>query len=111
VFGRSELYQLPPSTDNGAFAASHMRGRILFGPHITHAFLENQLANGAEVTGVTLSDTFTYSDLLQQHGNGVIPLFLVIDNKRLLVFTDDNRPVPKAGQAVISLIPADNEQG
>jgi len=105
VFGRSEVYQLPPGNGISNFAPAHMRGRFLFGADVTYGSLISQLENGATLKATTLSNAFTISDYEATHGL-IQPLCLVTRDNRLTFFTVDNQPSPKPGHTIISLISA-----
>ncbi len=108
LFGRSQMYQLPPLSRDTQATPSHLRGRYLFDPEVTYSFLESQLERGAEVKATTLTPAFTYSHYLEHYGERTIPLALVSEGLKLTLYTADNRPTPKPGQTLISLITAED---
>ncbi|MCB9419556.1 MAG: sodium:proton antiporter [Ardenticatenaceae bacterium] len=106
LFGRAEVYQLPVKSDSEPHEeASHpLRGRILFGRHKTFAFLMEQLANQFVIAAAKLTDTFDYVAFQTKYGSQAIPLFLITENKQLIVYTTDYQPIPKPGQTLISIV-------
>ena len=88
-----------------------MRGRLLFEPEATYPALESLMEAGATIKSTTLSNSFSFADYLNHYSQRVLPLAVVTENGRLMFFTADNRPSPKAGQTVIGLISADGELG
>ena len=52
----------------------------------------------------TLGDEFGFEDYLTQHGDTVLPLFIIKDTAALDVVVATGLPSPKQGQAVISLV-------
>jgi hypothetical protein len=111
VFGRSQVYQLPTAAGNAQFAPSHLRGRVLFGSNATFDFFESQMEMGATLKVTSLSNQFTYNDFLSDNGSGAIPLFLVTDGGRLIIYTTDNQPSPKPGHTLVSFLPANGNNG
>ena len=111
LFGRSEVYHLLASDRDGNPASSQMRGRLLFGQNATFDFLSSKTNSGATVRTTTLTQDFSYSDFLKQNGPNVLPLCLVTDSGRLLIYTLDHQPTPKAGHKLISLYLANGQHG
>ena len=111
IFGRSQVYQLPSSRRDGHAAPPHLRGRSLFGPEMTYENLDSLVKAGSVVKSTPLSSSFTYADYLEHYDNRAVPLGLITSDSKLILFTDDIRPSPKAGQTIISLIPPDVTNG
>ncbi len=111
LFGRAQIYQLPPATPGAQASSAYMRGRLLFEPEATYPALESLMEAGATIKSTTLSNSFSFADYLNHYSQRVLPLAVVTENGRLMFFTADNRPSPKAGQTVIGLISADGELG
>ncbi|MHC5005517.1 MAG: hypothetical protein ACYTJ0_20635, partial [Planctomycetota bacterium] len=51
-----------------------------------------------------ITEAFTAESFVAHYGERAIPMFLVSDARRLLVYTDDQQPIPEAGQTLISLV-------
>jgi hypothetical protein len=111
VFGRSQVFQLPPSAPGALAAPALLRGRALFGPEATYDRIAAGLEDGTVVKATTLSPSFSYADYQTHYDNRAVPLGIVSDNARLTLYTSDSRPAPKAGQTIISLVPNDGERG
>lgn len=107
LFGRAEVYQLPVKSDSEPHEeTSHpLRGRILFGRHKTFSFLMEQLANQSVIVTTTLTNTFDYVAFQTKYGSQAIPLFLITENKQLIIYTTDYQPIPRPGQTLISIVP------
>ena len=89
-FGRANVYQLAsPSQSSGkrVLIAEHLRGRKLFGDQWHHDELALRLASGSVVKKTQLTESFTYDDFLQRYGPTAILLFVIDEDKRLLVRT------------------------
>ena len=103
-FGRSEVYQLPPTGNNQAQQDSvphSLRGRILFTPETTYEFFEEAFESGATIQSITFNDDFTYDDFMAAFANEVIPLFVVAPDQSLQAFTETSVPEPLTGQQLI----------
>lgn len=110
IFGRAEVYQLPPTSGRGKNGeelwAQHLRGRFLFGPGMTYGHLTKQFAAGARVKITTLTREFNYAAFQNLYGQEAIPLFLITETRQLLVFTAEEKLTPQPGQTLISLATA-----
>lgn len=107
VFGRSEVYQLRPESggeDKGVISPRHLHGRFLFGTGMTYTYLTDRFAAGAVIRKTALTKEFDYEAFQRHYGGTAIPLFLINQNARLTVFTEDNPPKPQPGQTLISLV-------
>ena len=111
IFGRAQVYQLPSSRQDGHAAPPHLRGRSLFGPEMTYEYLDSLLEAGSVVKSTPLTNSFTYADYLEHYDNRAVPLGLITSDSKLILFTDDIRPTPKAGQTIIGLVPTDQKNG
>lgn len=78
---------------------------------MTYENLDSLVKAGSVVKSTPLSSSFTYADYLEHYDNRAVPLGLITSDSKLILFTDDIRPSPKAGQTIISLIPPDVTNG
>lgn len=108
LFGRAEVYQLPSAPGDAASRPTetpgHLRGRTLFGAEVTYDRLTALFDAGAEVRTTKLTAEFDFTAFKTRYGAEAIPLFLIGDGNRLTVFATDNRPAPKPGHRIVSLI-------
>ena len=108
VFGRAESYQLPPleseEKEGRGTVSQHLRARLLFGPGMNYAYLNDRFTSGAVIKTTSLTEEFDYEGFKIHYGEKAIPLFLIDENGNLVVFTVDNPPRPRPGQKLISLI-------
>jgi hypothetical protein len=113
VFGRAEVYQL--ATDNLARGqetiAPHFRGRILFNSSITCGQIQQKISQGANIQKSHLTPDFDFLALQSLYNGEAIPLLLINDKKQLTIFTEDEQPLPRPGETLISLVPAINSVG
>ncbi|WP_456434480.1 cation:proton antiporter [Thermosulfuriphilus sp.] len=99
VFGRAEVYQLPP----GGYGfgcpepvSLHLRGRLLFNKEATYFRVMSRLAQGARIKKGRVEKAFKLP-------KGAWPLAIITRAGKLQVFTVDSRPEPKLGQVLIWL--------
>lgn len=107
LFGRAEVYQLPPkdmSNNQAVIMPQHLRGRLLFNEGLTYAALTERLAAGAIVKKTPLTKEFDYQAFQAHYGDSAVPLFVIEATGNLLVCTAGDKPLPKSGQTLISLV-------
>lgn len=109
-FGRVEIYQLPAGDEEKGVknaVSRHLRGRLLFSNNATYNSLARWFAAGAVLKKTELTQEFDYDAFEAYYGDTAIPLFLIDQNNKLVIFTVDSQLKPKPGQKIISLIKAD----
>jgi len=109
VFGRAESYQLPSESEekgDKSAVSPHLRGRLLFGSGINYTYLTKRFAAGAVIKATPLTPQFDYDAFKVYYGDTAVPLFLIDENGRLVIFTTDSQPKPRPGQKLISLVDA-----
>lgn len=109
VFGRSEVFQLPPpriseSEGTDQLLPKHLRGRLLFAESATCAELERRLAEGAMIKRTPLTQEFNYAAFRDHYGQSAIPMFAVRRSGRLAVIATDVQTVPEPGDTLIALV-------
>ena len=107
VFGRAEVYQLPPRKGGSPrveSAAPHLRGRYLFAPGVTYDALDERFAAGQVVKTTKLSPEFDWAAFRERYGEDALPLFVVTEAGALQIAVADKPPSPKGGQTVIGLV-------
>ena len=113
VFGRQQVYQLPPpqksSAGKGVEVPADLRGRLLFGEGIDFWEFEKRIERGWSIKSTQLTEQFSFDDYQSQHRGEAVPLFLVAGGK-LSVFTVQTPPTPAAGQTLISLAPPPSDE-
>src|SRR5690606_8854067 len=79
-----------------------------FGDNWNYHQLANVFDHGGKIRHTQLTREFSYEQLRKQHEGNVVPLLLINENGELSVFTRNNRPTPRPGQTVVTLVaPAD----
>lgn len=112
VFGRAEVYQLPPKGEEKGpreTVSLHLQGRLLFGQGIGYTYLASRFARGAVIKTTKLTQEFDYDAFRKLYGEEAIPLFTIAQNGNLVVFTKDSPPTPRPGQTLISLVDSVDE--
>jgi NhaP-type Na+/H+ or K+/H+ antiporter len=109
VFGRGEVYQVPPRDGRADEAHRHLHGRWLFNEALSHDELAQRVREGAVVKPTTLTEAFTYMSFRAQYGERAAVLFVVTAARRLNVVRADQPIDPKPGDTLISLV--DGEAG
>ena len=107
LFGRSEVYQLPPAgkeVEGRKAPPSHLRGRYLFGKKASYEKLDARFNEGAVVKRTPLTEEFDYSAWRRMYGETALPLFAITESKNLRIYTSESEPSPKPGETLIALV-------
>jgi hypothetical protein len=109
VFSRANVFQL--ASKSGSHARFHSlpetrRGRPLFGPEFDYARLEALFERGATLKTTAITDSFSFREFRQTHGNDAIVLFCVDPDRKLKISTKQSELEPQAGDTVIAIVPA-----
>lgn len=91
------------SRDSHKVSERYAKKLALFEQGVTYSYLIQALNQGATIKTTAITEEFTYSDYLNQHGNKLIPLISVTE-KRVGVFSTNKSTTPKSGWKIISLI-------
>lgn len=107
LLDRQELYQLVPyQTEKGGeqnFSPKHLRGRFLFSESMYYSDLRKRFYSGAVIKSTKLTKDFTFEDFKSHYDDQATPLFLINENKELMVITTDKPIKPKPGQTIIAM--------
>ncbi|MDP6467106.1 MAG: sodium:proton antiporter [Pirellulaceae bacterium] len=109
VFGRVNVYQLPPwdsTSGRRASVGDHLRGRLLFDKQLNHDELEGRMENGFQLKKTRLSEEFTLDDFVARYGESATILFVMDEVGRLTIPTVAVPLKPQPGQTIIGLIDA-----
>jgi NhaP-type Na+/H+ or K+/H+ antiporter len=110
VFERGQIYQLRPTAlASHASAQSrprHLMGRWLFTEGISYDHLRRTLDAGGSIKVTKLTAQFDYKAFIEAHGAKTVPLFAILDGKRLRPLCSDEPFTPPAGSKLIFLEPA-----
>ena len=113
-FGNKAIYSIRSKTEidlpEKRVVAAESRGRPLFGEQVTYSDLAGLLAQGAEVRCTSLTESFDYSQYLEQNNERAIPLFTVSPKGHLEMFVAGGKLKPLAGWTIAAVVtPEDND--
>lgn len=106
-FGRKEVYQLAETKkeEKRKETVSHeLRARILFGSNVSYHSLNAALNRGGVVKKTVLSEEFDFEAFKEFYKEKATPLFVITENDRVIVATEDTPFKPAPGQGLISLV-------
>ena len=107
IFGKKDVYQIRTEITGfrgqEATGPAHMHGRLLFSPHLTFSHLDERFKSGAFLVINEYTENFRYDPTKPLGNANTIPLMLIGNNGSVQIFTDDNFPIPSAGQKLVSL--------
>lgn len=108
LFGRSEVYQLPPPTTADRRAREslprHLQGRYLFAAAATYGYLASRFRAGAVIKRTPLTEEFDFAAFRGHYGEEALPLFIITEAGALRVVTTESAPSPRPGQTIISVV-------
>ena len=110
LFGRAQVYQLEPSSSQASGPPGDLRGRYLFASHADFGQLESRVAKGASVKATPITEEFDFDAFQAHHDARALPLLRLGEDGKLTVFTSDGAPSAAAGDTLISLVDAEEEQ-
>lgn len=107
LFGRSEVFQLPVAVDTVGHREQgmprHLRGRSMFGTGATYREIAERFADGAVFKRTTLTEEFGYEAYRAEHEAALL-MFIMKTPRNIEVVTEADKPSPKAGYTLISLV-------
>jgi NhaP-type Na+/H+ or K+/H+ antiporter len=113
MFGGSNVYQLTVEEEEdkqGEAVSEELRGKILFGTNYSYYYLLRRFNQNSKIKSTPITEEYDYKKFLGENGgNEVVPMFLISRDKNLFVYTSENKPDPKPGQTLISLVPKDSQ--
>ncbi len=105
-FGRENIFALNTSIEvssSGKHRVSEELKGTIIGKELTFTRFSSLLNKGAKIRSTSLTDTFTYQNLISDNDSRLVPLLAVDKKERLYVFSDKNSIEPLSGWSVISL--------
>ncbi len=100
-FESERLYQLP--LQDAKRASETIRGRLVFGEEITYSYIDTRFRAGMIIKKTKLTEEFHF-DAFKARYSGAVPMFVITENKELMVFTLEPPLLPQPGDTVISLL-------
>jgi len=113
-FGRANVYQVPPrdgGSGNRVSLGDRHLGRTLFDEDLHYGKLSRMLNRDWSVKTTNLTDTFSFSDFSKQHGDHVVPLFLVDDQSNLHVVTTEFDIESFQQPTILALVKIESDEG
>ncbi|MBD3169655.1 MAG: hypothetical protein GF307_09255 [candidate division Zixibacteria bacterium] len=107
IFGRSNVYQLPPTKKENSGKKSgpeHMHGRYLFKKRANFDEICSRLNSGAVIKKTVIKENFNFESYKKMYGGSAIPLFIITENKKLNIITAEDEIEPGAGDKLISIV-------
>jgi NhaP-type Na+/H+ or K+/H+ antiporter len=112
ILGGNNVYQLTVEEDEeeqGKAVSEDLRGKILFGTNYSYYYLLQRFNHNSKIRSTPITEEYDYKKFLSENGGDkVIPMFLITKEKNLIVYTSENKPEPKPGQTLISLVSKDS---
>ncbi len=106
IFGHDDVFQLPPErleTNGDEMMPRRLRGLFLFDARANYWYVTSRYDSGATFKTTNLTEAFDFQSFMNRNPDAV-PLFLIDDTGKLLVFTVKNPPVPSPGQKLVALV-------
>lgn len=104
MFGQEKVYQVAPhEVPEHGEAQSSLPGQILFGQNVTWQHIDEQFKNGATIQVIDVPDEFSYNDFHRKYGQEAIALFIVKQDGKLEIITDQEQTNPQPGEKVLAL--------
>ena len=113
IFGRSEVYQLPPEAGLEAtrklVSPRYLNGRFLFGEKVTYDYLASRCRAGAVLKKSNITEQFGMEAFRSLYGQSAIPLFIIGKSGNLSLVTAEWEAKLRPGDSVIALVDAQAE--
>ncbi len=106
IFGRANVYQLPPQSIEGQRAdglPDFLVGRLLFGPDMTYRKLNERFNAGWTLEIIEMAEAFDPDALAERAADALIPMFVIRD-RLLKVITATESYAPQPGDRLIALV-------
>ena len=107
MFGRSEVYQISPYSDQGVTKDKNqvpreLRGRCLFDHALTFSAFSRRFAEGADIRKLIVGTDIKPADIKKTEG--LTPLFLIDrDSKKLSIYTAEIQAQADEGDLLVAL--------
>ena len=107
VLGKKNIYQLqayPLDAKENQKVSAHknLRGKQLFSEELSYTQITDFYLKGWRFHATRITDDFSYRNLMRYYSNNIYPLMIIGDGA-VQIYDVQNRPVPQAGQHLISL--------
>lgn len=113
VFGTSEVFQLPASTQihlRDREIPDNLSGRFLFNENTTYERIDTLTDQGFRFKLIPVPVSLTQEEFEAKFSTHHIPMILITDDKEAIPYTVDNIPLPQENHKVLCLVDPENEQ-
>lgn len=108
VFGRSNMFQLPPlKTGQRSALADKIKARTVFQHPWNYDEIHERFDQGWIIKSTNLTEEFTYADFVKEYGD-TFNIYFIVQGKDLVIVEPNLKLEPKSGQTLI-FISAPNE--
>lgn len=107
-FKTEKIYQIAckglKNEDDMKMRSELLRGRVLFDSKHTFHDYQRLFQEGYSLKKTNLTEQFTLEDYQKEHGNDIVPMFVLSDKDTIHLVTVDKPFEPKPGESLISLV-------
>ncbi len=108
IFGSTNVFQVGMDRNNDGKideVSRELRGKILFSDSALMCTLEELIVDDSVISSTKITEEFDFAKMKEKYGEqNIIPLFLITPGHELLVYSIDNKPDPKPGDILMSII-------
>ncbi len=108
IFGSKNVFQIGMDRNKDGKldeVSRELRGRILFSDSALMCTLEELIVDDSAISSTKITEEYDFETMREKYGEqNIIPLFLITPDHELLVFSKDNKPTPKPGDILMSII-------
>ncbi len=108
IFGSKNVFQIGMDRNKDGKideVSRELRGRILFSDSALMCTLEELIVDDSAISSTKITKEYGFETMKEKYGEqNIIPLFLITPDHELLVFSKDNKPTPKPGDILMSII-------
>ncbi|MEK9657870.1 MAG: sodium:proton antiporter [bacterium] len=102
ILGDLNVYRLCPKDKSRELLVEKPEGKYLFSKGVTYSYLNARFLAGAKIKPIVFSSKYSYKEFKKAYPKAVY-LFLVLKNKRVIIFNDDLKLTPDDGQVLIAM--------
>ncbi len=108
IFGSKNVFQIGMDRNKDGKideVSRELRGKILFSDSALMCTLEELIVDDSAISSTKITEEYGFETMKEKYGEqNIIPLFLITPDHELLVFSKDNKPTPKPGDILMSII-------
>ncbi len=108
IFGSSNVFQIGMDRNKDGKldeVSRELRGKILFSDSALMCTLEELIVDDSVISSTKITEEFSFDKMKEKYGEqNIIPLFLITPDHELVVYSVDNKPEPKPGDILMSIV-------